>query len=449
MPTSVSETDVFSASAQRPNNGELADSASLAQGFDPLGRRTRYLYNRSWNAVYDMTRAPFGAVPGLGSDCKAALTAAMNAAAVAGGGIVTGPAAQYRFDSDFTVPRNVALVMPWGTQFFLNHATSDFLRVDPATSLEDHTTISGISFNSLVANTGKVISCAAGPYAHQIYLSDCQFNLNGANDYLRGPLIELLGAGEVEVKRCRLRVADSNALTPIRQDNAASFLRLLDNLLVMPFSFTGQALFATSDGTGIARGNQFTCAASAGNQPAIRVTSSSSPWIFDGNIFRGAAGAAGPAFRWSALARIVERNNDFLDGTLGYDPANGSLARGSKLDLMPNKQIVQGAVATIDLRPEAGHRSYTIKCSATSGPAIILPGGWFDGQELDFTYTCGGSAVAISFATTPTVGETVPPIGGTFGNTLSGRFVWQQRDASGLADRWIQIGSWGVGSILV
>jgi hypothetical protein len=110
--------------------------------------------------------------------------------------------------------------------------------------------------------------------------------------------------------------------------------------------------------------------------------------------------------------------------------------------------VAFGSVATIAV--PAGYRHVLIKCGATSGPALEMPTGWVAGQELLLTYyNSSASTVTPSFATTPVTGTTIPNVGP--GNTLTGIFVWEDRDVAGgtsPGSRWIQKGGWGVGLTL-
>jgi hypothetical protein len=106
-----------------------------------------------------------------------------------------------------------------------------------------------------------------------------------------------------------------------------------------------------------------------------------------------------------------------------------------------------GAVGTIAV--PKGYREVVVHCTAASGPALQMPDGWFAGQELLLTYFNPTAAGTPSFSGTPVTGNAIPSL--LAGNTLTGLFVWEDRDAAGgptPGSRWVQKGTWGVGLTL-
>src|SRR6187402_1999495 len=163
MPTTATDTDAFPSTVQRPNNGELADAASLSQGFNPVTQRTRYLLNRGRSALFDITRPPYSADPTGVADSTAGMQAAIDAAAAAGGHVFS-PGGIF-LHTQLTVPDGVSLFGVPGKTFWLhNHASADAL-VLSGTAASNPITIEDIQFIANVATTGNVVSPSAAARA--------------------------------------------------------------------------------------------------------------------------------------------------------------------------------------------------------------------------------------------------------------------------------------------
>jgi hypothetical protein len=451
MPTNSTDTDSFVANVQRPNNGELADSASLAQGFNPLTQRTRYLYNRTRANVFDATRSPYNADPTGVADCQPGVQAALDAAAAAGGGLVTLPAGSYRFNSGISIPRSVDFEATSHALLFLNHASADFITLPAAGSYTGGVSrLRGFGLEGLVTNTGTVIKDAAGAGLWRNLIEDCSVNFSGTS--LRGPVIEQLGATELTVSRCYLAGKSTTTLDVVRQANSSSFLRIKQTRIVAPDNATWSAsLLEAAGGRGVISDSWLDLSpllTTTGS--AFRLAAGNSPWRVIGNEFVAPTGGYSvQGMVWSALSQLVESGNVFNGAAMragAYPDTNPALNYGSRLDSLGHYRTAQGSISAFTI--PSGYKSVVLACSATSGPALTMPVGFFDGQELLLTYyNSGASSVLISFATTPITATTVPTINP--GNTLTGVFVWEDRSGTGYPDRWIQKGTWGVGTTLV
>ncbi len=452
MPSNATDTDVFPANVQRPNNGETADAASLSQGFNPVTQRTRYVYNRMRSRIYDVTRSPYSADATGTADSQAAFQAAIDAASVAGGGTVVVPDGTFKLNSGLSLPRNVSLEATDHALIYLNHASADLITFTTGDAYTGGVSrISGFTFAGLVTNTGTVIKdpSASDPWSHLI--ERCAFNFSGSS--LQGALIEQLGATEITIRNCYLAGRNSSTTDVIRQSNANAVMNVLNNRIVSPSNSTWAAnLINAANGVGVASGNRFDMGPITGNNGVVfRLGAASKPWRVIGNEFIGPIGGYSVAgFSWATLAMLTEHGNTFNGTTMraGAYPSSSvvGLNYGSSLGSLGHSRSVHGAVGSIAV--PYGARSVVIACGASSGPALTMPLGYHDGQELLLTYYNSSlSTVTPTFASTPVTGTTVPPV--LPGNTLTGVFVWEDRSGTGLADRWIQKGTWGVGLTLV
>ena len=153
------------------------------------------------------------------------------------------------------------------------------------------------------------------------------------------------------------------------------------------------------------------------------------------------------AFYWIPDALVVMTSNRVSSGVSPFGQNSAPGAR-SIVELRPYAQQDFSTSASIDLRSTYGYRTHLVRNDA-SVVSIILPAGVIDGQELCFIYDSETIVTAgnLTFATTKISAAAVPTVGA--GNTLTGHFRWARREATGDSDRWIQIGGWSVGGILV
>ncbi len=450
MPSNSTDTDSFPANVQRPNNGEPADAASLSQGFNPITQRSRYLYNRTRARIYDVTRAPYNADPTSAVDSSTAFQSALDAAESAGGGTVVVPGGFYRLNSGLDVPRSVDLEATSHAVLYLNHASDDFITFKLGASYTGGVArIRGFTFGGFTANSGTVIKdpVDTSPWRHLI--EDCAFNFSG--NALQGPIIEQLGATEMTLRNCYIASQNAAAAHVVRQAHASAYMSVLGCRLVAPNNATWAArLLEASGGRGTVSGCQFDLGPllTVGGV-ALKIGAAGKPWRVIGNEFIAPTdGYSCQGITWSTLAQIVESGNIFSGAAMragAFPSANPGLNYGSRLDSLGHFQNTYGSVGSIVI--PAGYRSVVLACSATTGPALTMPLGFHDGQELLLTYyNASGTTVSPSFASTPVTGTTIPTI--LAGNTLTGVFVWEDRSGAGFPDRWIQKGTWGVGLTL-
>lgn len=451
MPSNSTDTDAFPANVQRPNNGEPADAASLSQGFNPITQRSRYLYNRTRARTYDVTRAPYNADPTGAADSQSAFQDALDAAKAAGGGVVVVPGGDYRFNSGLTLPRSVSLEATSHAVLFLNHGTDDFITLELGSSYTGGVSqIRGFAFTGLVTNTGTVIKDPAdtSPWRHRI--EDCAFNFAGSA--LRGPIIEQLGATEMVLSNCYIGGKSTTTADVVSQSHASAVMKVFGCRIVAPDNATWAGrLLNAGNGRGIADRCEFDMSPLLTlTGVGVRVGAAAKPWRVTNNEFIAPSGGyAVTGIAWATLAQLVESGNIFSGATMragAYLSSNPGLNYGSRLESLGHFRNSYGSVGSISI--PSGYKSVVLACSATSGPSLVMPNGWFDGQELLLTYyNSSASTVTPSFATTPVAGTAIPTVGA--GNTLTGVFVWEDRTGAGLPDRWIQKGTWGVGLTLV
>lgn len=168
MPTTVSEADDFVAIVQRPNNGELADAASIDQLATPLTKRTRYTYNRSITGKIDARR--HGVVGSGAVNDATAINAAIAEAVALGAGEVWLPGGKaYRCDAAIALDGRVALKTMKGyggsneSRLIRNHAGS-LITLNNAfgVSTETPCVIEGFKFSDLSGNANPLIDVLSG-----------------------------------------------------------------------------------------------------------------------------------------------------------------------------------------------------------------------------------------------------------------------------------------------
>lgn len=433
MPTNATDTPSWVANVQRPNNGELADAASLAQGFNPLTQRSRWTYERVRDLVFDVTRAPFNSPITTAANAAVAIQAALNAASVRGGRVVL-PGGSYRLDSGLTFYPGVELVGdPDRTNIYLNHASADLLTLNsPGNRVA--AVIRGINFEGWIANTGKAINVGAAA-SGRLLLQNCSFN---SSSNLQTRLVQVDGPVRVDLQDCDLL---SGSSVGVLTSHGSAFLGMSGGRLRMPASYSSD-LVSILGGSASFRGVDFDL-----TDHTIGTANALSLGVFAGqhisvvgNTFRGNTVTTHRAISSDSGVLLVSRGNSYKEVTRF---STGLLARGSDLDLEASTFIDVGSAPSFTL-PQ-GYRAIVVKGTASPGPAITLPAGMFYGQELQFTYYNAGTPVTPSFASTPVTATAVPLVGA--GNTLTSIFVFEEKDSG--SGRWIQKGTWGVGLTLV
>jgi len=447
MPTAVSETDTFPQVIQRPNNGELADSASVAQFADAFGKRTRRNYNRSRSVLFDITRAPYNADPTGAADSTTAIQNAINDAAAAGGDVFCPPGVFQR--GTLTIPAGVSLRgVPSVTYFVHNHATTNGLAFTGSDSGSPRV-ISDIHFlGSIVGNGSSIVNNAGA----RVVFRRCTWNgtdqAGSPSANLQGKLASInAAASRLTFIDCDLNVAGILKGLHAQQGK----IRVVRGSMSMPATYA-EAL-AQNDAGGSVTLRDVLVDLTAHVTGVAYVLYANSNDVADFAALRDceidATGATGTltAFQWTPDARVVMWGNKLSISGVAPFGANSAPHARSLVELREYIQQDFSTSASIDLRNSYGYRTHLVRNDASS-VSIILPAGVIDGQELDFIYyNAGATGVTPAFATTPLTGTTVPTVGA--GNTLTGHFRWAKREASGDSDRWIQVGTWGVGLTLV
>lgn len=377
MPTVISESDLFSQTFQRPNNGELADAASLLLPLQQVANRERYLYNRGRTQLFDATRAPFNANPAGTTDSTAAIQAA-DAAASATGGHVFLPAGSYRHDDSLHPSPGVSWFgVPDGTFLNINHATKSQLIFDTGSSREGFTEFSGIGFGALVDNTGNAVEISNDL---RLRFSNCTWNDpgSGGSPKLKGRFLLGQGTGTiVAFDDCWMNVLGT--VTALFLSSSGGELRLRESSIFMPATYTGP-LVEIDDGVLSAFENTFDVTAHSGSADIIELISLGYHSI-KGNRFIGTVSSGACVKTLSGGIKISETGSVF-DTVNGYG-ISSPLAIGSELTLQNPIAATVGTSGTITCA--TGFRAETLKLTNTfggAGPTIALPGILFTDQQF-------------------------------------------------------------------
>lgn len=434
MPTTVIETDAFVASLQQPNNGELADAASILLYLQHLSNTRRFLYNRHRSNVFDVTRAPFNADRTGAADSRTAIQSALDAASVAGG-YVYAPGGSYRLDSSLLFYPGVKLVGDHDrTIFSINHATESLLTLN-GPGAEIPAVVEGIHFRSAVPNTGNLINGAGGQ--HGIVFDKCRF---GDNINTRGTLLQCSNADlAVTLRDCRLL-----PYTDRRAINQSAGRVVLGGAtrLVMPQPYTSGGMITITGGRlVVGDGVEFdgsanlsgvnTCYGIDATGPTTEVSVGAARFDMANSAGRAInIGAGSPRIRVSEAC-------DFTIGTTRYK-ASGVAGEDSQLSLYPH--IVQQTSGTT-ITVFTGVRTVVLLVSAASAPTITLPSPLNKGQQLTLlvrnTYGSGwGGSFFITDALHIT--GTVPhPVLSAPGLSCKVDLIWSDMFAPGATWSWV------------
>ncbi len=448
MPTVISETDTFPATIQRPSNGELADSASLAQFADALAKRARFLYNRGRSSLFDITRAPYGADPTGVADSTAAIQAAIDAAAPSSGDVFI-PDGNFKRGT-LVIPSRVNIIgVPGGgSRLWKTGGGNGLVYTDPNT--ENPSVVSDICFGSDAVDTGtEVVNNAE---ARVIFLR-CSWN--AVNDNLQGKIASLNATYSwVQFVDCDIKVVGNVRGVDVTLGRA----EMIRGSLTMPGTYSEALFYADFGGDAELNDVRVDCSAHSVGTSYMFVAMARGQMI--GCKVNGQAAIATTGLWWEEGARVVAKANDW-NMSIYFNPYGPNLAGiGSHVDLLPSLAVNAGAVTAINssIYGAVAHTSLFVRNASTSATTISLPQGILPGQVLHFTYFHDAvSAVAISFTGIPVTAYALPGSSGSpnlgtlgAGNTMSGTFVWETRDVgSSVSYRWIQVGTWGVGLTLV
>lgn len=441
MPVAATDTDTFQATIQRPSNGELADSASLSQFVNPITSRTRYVYNRSRSALFDVTRAPYSADPTGAVSSQTAIADAIAAAAVAGGDVFI-PPGTYLY-TGLSVPQGVNIYGALGVYLVNTGAGSCISFTQPNDG--PPSIISGIRFSATAANTA---TCVVNNADARAIFERCAWNgyISGGGylTNLQGKIAVVNSASsELDFVDCRIIVAGTVKALHVTSGK----IRVRRGTMLMPAVYSDALGYA--DSTGEISFDEVLVNLSAhttGTAEVMYTTSTTARGALRDCTIDG-TGATGVIYGhlWTTDSLVVAHGNRYIGGTV-TPYGNSRAADGSRIQLEPTVAISIGSAPTLDLTNSGRFKSILVK--GIDSCVVTLPAGIFPGQELLYThFNADSSAHNVTFATTPLTGFTIPnPVGP--GNTLSCVLVWESRDVSG-SYRWVQKGTWGTGLTLV
>ncbi len=430
MPVTATDTDTFPSTVQRPSNGEVADSASLAQPVDALTKRTRYAYNRSASGIFDVTRAPFNADITGTADSTTAIQTAIAAAASAGG-VVWFPAGIY-LHTGLTVPEGVDLEFAPRAYLAMSHATADHLTFTGASTYLPNLVL-GARFVGNVFGTGSAVRVATA--GARVLLRGCSFN--SASDVI------LLGRfGRVDSVGGKLRFEDCLCYVVGTQRayeaSGGGAIEVVGGILKMPAAYSTQLMYVNNGSRGDLDGVSIDCTAHNSGTASILVADSASDAAMV-NCKINAVGMSGntTGFAWSTAARVKALGNEWRISGAMTIYGSSLAAAGSELELLP---YYTGSNGGNSYTVANGHRSVAVYNSAgVTAPTFDLPFAYVAGQELDLTIynlsgvTWGFGLSGVGFkATQPTL----------FNNTgATARFVAQDPTNTSVPS-WVQIGGW-------
>lgn len=428
MPTTVTETDTFPTVVRKPSNGELADSASFDTFIDEVASRTRYLYNRTLTAQYDVTRASFSAVGSGAVNAQPGIQAALDACDTAGGGSVFLPPGVFRIDSGLTIKKGTNLIGTANdTIITLNHATADLLTFGSGASAGDSSLVENIAFEGSVANTGKVFVDTA---ASTRIIRNCSINFASTN--LQGYLSYFTFSSNLVFEDCYLRMVGSSG-NAVRCDGGSATVR--GGKIVMPATFSGNLVAGTS-GIHKAIGVTFDTTAHVSGSGVCFSCSTPAKFIIADCYFED-GGTGTKAISFGTGADVLESGCRFNGMTAAYTAVGGPLLLGSSLSLQPYIKIDIGVGTACTVDP--GYRSATIR-SLGASPTITLPTIYFSGQTLDLAlYNLSGGTWGFSVANYG-FKATQPTLSNNTG--ASARFVAADPTLTGTLV-WVQVGGWG------
>lgn len=382
MPSTVAESDTYSANVQRPNNGELADAASILQGLQPLANRTNWLKNRALSGIRDVT--PFNADPTGAADSKAAIQNAIDAVhgSPSGFGTVRLPGGAYKLNTGLTLYRGVSLVGD-GAILYLNNVSDYCITLDVGTALGVPRYISGIAFEALVPTSGEGIFVTADATPRDVVISDCSFNWASQN--YAGSFLSLPSAAtaNIVVARCKAKARANGASLIYVNGGSDSHLEVAGGLYSGPAGAYATSLVSLVDTPADVHGARFTLAGhGTGTAYCVETSGLSAKKLRGNTFFQSGAGA-----NIKAAGRLVEEGSDHTGGTR-YDVTT-ALTTGSRLDLQRVISATSGGPGPFNIDALGlGIRtlSYILTGSfGGGGPTFAMPTILFEGQRFTLT----------------------------------------------------------------
>ncbi len=340
MPSVIAETDSFPATVQRPNNGELADAASLLQALQPLTNRTKYNYNRGRGAQFDITRAPFNADPTGGSLSTTAIQSAIAAAASAGGHVFSPPGI-FRH-GPLTRPSGVSILgVPESTFWVFNDASGNGI---VTTGYNEGTpdVIQDIRFLANVPYTGTHFLNNTSGWIHFVRCAWNGFEFGGApSNNLQGKILRSAGSfSKNTFIDCAINVAGD---VTAGLDCPSGEITVIRGKVSMPETFsTGNRLIYIGE-RALIDGVTFDCSAHVGGTPSAIFAAASSS-VCASAVRLKTVGGGDYLFDWEAGAKLRTSLVEMDGFPLNMYRSTAKLAPGSRLER--NEDAIYYALGT-------------------------------------------------------------------------------------------------------
>lgn len=396
MPTVVTESDLFAATMQRPNNGELADATSLLTPIQVLANSRRYLYNRVRALRFDVSLSPYNAAGNGSTDDTAAIQAALNDASGAGGGGVFLPG-NHRLTGRLVGPPAVRIYGTPGVSILaMDHASEPILAFTSGTWANQPSIVDGLYFTAQQDNTGAALFNDAATAA-QVIAHNCYF---GAASHVLGRAVDFSGDSDL--------VLHDNYLTPristsiVRYNGGAGIVEAHGNRLIAPTAAVIAAAFALSGANMRAMISRnffdYTRVTVGGTPIGLTVTSGYAAATC--NQFKGSVAAFLTAFvAGTGAAMLRESGNVFTPNTVIPYGAAMSLGEGSSVDVTKHQRAT--GVGTTFTWPD-DVQTLELEGSGTV-PLITLPSQIHTGRRIRLLIknASGSTWGAIVFTPTP------------------------------------------------
>lgn len=384
----------------------------------------------------------YGADPTGAADSTAAIQAANDDAAAAGGHVLFMPGSYKHNDSLHPSPGVHWFGVPDVTFLLLNHATKDQFIWDNGSSRNGFTRHFGLGFGALVDNSGSCIFAPSG-HSHRLKYTMCTFNDpgSGGSAKLKGKFALLQGdTGIYTFEHCDFNILSGMAGNGLLLSTFYGRLILERNRATWPVTYAHDFI-DIDDGESEAYNNRFDMSLHNGTQNVFNYASSVHQ-VAKGNIFRGGASFNGSAFAGGGGNLVNETGSTFLAVSKPYS-FGARLLFNSELTLSAHDTLVSSSNAPVCTD---GFRAMTMKLSGTT-PTITLPTILFAGQEFELSvYNVSGSTWAGPAFTVGSPGNVVPG-GGSQANLKSRTFRFRALDVKcdgGIV--WVQIGDASLGT---
>lgn len=439
MPSNATDTPAWVANIQRPNNGELADAASLSQGFNPITQRSRWLYERSRGKIFDPTRAPYNANAFGASNAASAINTCLSDANAMGGDVYLGGI--FRLDSGLiTYPGLRIFGDPVRTLLLMNHATADVFTMSGSGIKGNAGIFEDLNFGALVSNTGACFYNPAGQEASYI-VRNCGMNVSSSN------MLGRFFAGQADsdwlFDDCRPTMMGTGGTSDAyKQEGANAKLVIRGGKITLPTTYSSHALYSIGGWTSI-DGTEIVNGGAASSRSLLQYNGTfyaqrASNLLFTGgnaNVF---------ALSWQPNVQLFSHGHQF-DTTADVTPYSsaGMLSGKSRIELLPHK-VQQPGTTTGIAAENTGYRSLAIISGATSAPTITLDDGMYDGQPLTLIVRNNGASWGGQFLITGSTGAlhvsgTSPHPTLTLGTSCKLDLIWSDMFDPGITWSWVVV----------